>query len=152
MRVTQTFASALAMMSLEETGGACLTLISFSGFSCFAGSRFFDGFWSDFFVLTGLGIWERGEILVTGSHRSPITNSWTQTSSSLEPTFRLPSSLRPSLISSNTVCGSLLSKRVSEGGIQDYPCRSKRPLWRRSRHPYRRRDCYLGRPPFRIRR
>src|SRR5258705_9122271 len=60
------------MMSLEETGGACLTLISFSGFSCFAGSRFFDGFWSDFFALTGLGIWEGGEILVT--EVTPITD------------------------------------------------------------------------------
>jgi len=58
-------------MSLEESGGACLTLISFRGFSCFAGSRFFDGFWSDFFALTGLGIWEGGEILVTGV--TPIT-------------------------------------------------------------------------------
>jgi len=53
-------------MSLEESGGACLTLISFRGFSCFAGTRFFDGLWSDFFALTGLGIWEGGEILVTG--------------------------------------------------------------------------------------
>jgi len=66
LQITQTFASALAIMSLEETGGACLTLISFVGFSCFAGSRFFDDFWSDFFELTGLGIWEEGEILVTG--------------------------------------------------------------------------------------
>ena len=66
MKTTRTFASALAIMSLEETGGGCLTLMSLSGLSCFAGSRFFDDFWSDFFVLAGFGIWERGEILVTG--------------------------------------------------------------------------------------
>ena len=59
------------MMYLEDTGGACLTWMSLSGFSCFADNRFFEGFWSDFFVLAGLGIWEREEILVT--RVTPIT-------------------------------------------------------------------------------
>src|SRR5882757_6898558 len=53
------------MISLEETGGACLTLSPLSGFSCFAGCRFFDGSRTDFFAFDGLGIWERREILVT---------------------------------------------------------------------------------------
>ena len=110
MRITRTLA--LVMISLEETGGACLTLMSLSGFSSFAGSRFFDDFWSDFFALAGLGIWEREEILVTGV--TPITlliTSWTRTSSSLGPTFRLQSSPRPSFISSNfCLCSSLQAR------------------------------------------
>ena len=46
--------------------------MSLSGFSCFGGCCFFEGFWSDFFALVDLGIGEREEILVTGSHRSPV--------------------------------------------------------------------------------
>ena len=45
-----------------------------------------------------------------------------------------------------------LYKRVSKGGIQSHPCRSKRLLWRRSCHPQCRRDHLLGQPPFRFRR
>ena len=67
-RISQTFALALAMISLEETGRACLTLISLGGFSCFTGTSFFDCFLSDFFELADLGIWEMGEILVTLGH------------------------------------------------------------------------------------
>ena len=52
---------ALAIISLEETGGACLTLMSLGGFSCFGCSSFFDCFLSDFFELTVLGIWVDGE-------------------------------------------------------------------------------------------
>lgn len=57
--MSQTFASALAIISLEETGGACLTLISFGAFSCFAGGGFFDCFLSIFFGSAVLGILEK---------------------------------------------------------------------------------------------
>ena len=58
-RIGQTFTSAFAMISLEEIGGACLTLTFFGGFSCFTGRGFFDRFLSIFFALAGLGIFER---------------------------------------------------------------------------------------------